>query len=304
MEDRKVLRWTLYIGFGIGTFLFSMISTFPTSVAAQQVSTQLKKALPRNMNVELGGVGLTFPFGVEATDVKLKMGRNSTAPTYEFDSVRIEPALSALVQQQMGGSATVEIGGGQINAKFGQGGAGQVEFKASADGVNLHSIPALSSSTNLPLMGTVGLEAEGEWNGSLAKSSFDASLTTANLGMGATKVFSVSLPTISLGNVNLKVSNKQGKMELTEFAQVGGNFSVQAIGNVRLKQNFYSSTLDLCFKLRGDDAFLKENPKLKASMDLGTAMLHKDGEGYLHAPVKGPIRAMRPPRSPKPCKGL
>lgn len=304
MEDRKALRWLLYISFGIGTFLFSMVSTFPTSVAAQQVSTQLKKALPKNVNVELGGVGLTFPLGVEATNVKLKMGRAATAPAYEFDSVRIEPALTALVQQKMGGSAVIEVGGGRIDAKFGQGGAGQVEFKANAEGVNLHSIPALASTTNLPLMGTVGLEAEGEWKGSLAKSSFDASLQMANLGMGATKVFSVSLPTISLGNVNLKVSNKQGKMELTEFVQGGGNFSVQATGKVRLKPNFYSSTLDLCFKLRGDEAFLKENPKLKASMDLGTAMLHKDGEGYLHAPVKGPVRAMRPPRSPKPCKGL
>lgn len=304
MEERKFLRWAVYILFGSGVFLVSMIGTFPTSVAAQQVSTQLKKALPRNVSVELGGVGLTFPLGVKATDVKLKMGRETTAPSYEFDSVQVQPALLALVQQKMGGSALIEVGGGEVNAKFGQGGAGQIEFKARANGVNLHAIPALASSAGLPLMGTVGLEAEGEWKGNLAKSSFDAALKMTNLGMGATKVFSVSLPTISLGNVNLKVSNKQGKMELTEFTQGGGNFSVQAAGNVRLKSNFYSSTLDLCFKLRGDEAFLKENPKLKASMDLGTAMLHKDGEGFLHAPVKGPIRAMRPPRSPKPCKGL
>jgi len=304
MEERKFLRWAVYILFGSGVFLVSMIGTFPTSVAAQQVSTQLKKALPRNVSVELGGVGLTFPLGVKATDVKLKMGRATTAPSYEFDSVQVQPALLALVQQKMGGSALIEVGGGEVNAKFGQGGAGQIEFKATANGVNLHAIPALASSAGLPLMGTVGLEVEGEWKGNLAKSSFDAALKMTNLGMGATKVFSVSLPTISLGNVNLKVSNKQGKMELTEFTQGGGNFSVQAAGNVRLKSNFYSSTLDLCFKLRGDEAFLKENPKLKASMDLGTAMLHKDGEGFLHAPVKGPIRAMRPPRSPKPCKGL
>lgn len=304
MEDRKALRWTLYIFFGLGTFIVSTIGTFPTTVAAQQVSSQLKKALPRNVNVELGGVGLTFPLGVKATDVKLRMGRNSSAPAYEFDSVVVKPALVALLQQKMGGTAVVEIGGGQIDAQFGPGGAGQIEFKASAEGVNLHAIPALASSANVPLMGTIGLDAEGEWKGDLAKSSFDASLKMANLGMGAAKVFSVSLPAISLGNVNLKVSNKQGQMELTEFTQGGGNFSVQAQGNVKLKPNFYSSTLDLCFKLRGDEAFLKENPKLKASMDLGTAMLHKDGEGYLHAPIKGPIRAMRPPRSPKPCQGL
>ncbi|MEC8049301.1 MAG: type II secretion system protein GspN, partial [Myxococcota bacterium] len=161
-----------------------------------------------------------------------------------------------------------------------------------------------ASSANLPLMGTVGLTAEGEWKGNLAKSSFDASLQMQNLGMGAAKIFSIALPAISLGNVNLKVSNKQGKMELTEFQQGGGNFSVQAKGSVRLKQRFYSSTLDLCFKLKGDETFLKENPKLKTSMDLGTAVLHKDSDGFLHAPVKGPIRAMRPPRSPKPCKGL
>ena len=304
MEDRKVLRWALYVAFGIGTFLVATVSTFPTTVAAQQVSSQLKKALPKDMSVELGGVGLTFPLGVKATEVKLRMGRSKTAPAYEFDSITVIPAISAVIQQKMGGSASVEIGGGQIDAKFAQGASGQVEFKAEAEGVNLHAIPALASSANLPLMGTVGLTAEGEWKGNLAKSSFDASLKMQNLGMGAAKVFSIALPAISLGNVNLKVSNKQGKMELTEFQQGGGNFSVQAKGSVRLKQRFYSSTLDLCFKLKGDEAFLKENPKLKTSMDLGTAVLHKDSDGFLHAPVKGPIRAMRPPRSPKPCKGL
>ena len=30
MEDRKVLRWALYVAFGIGTFLVATVSTFPT----------------------------------------------------------------------------------------------------------------------------------------------------------------------------------------------------------------------------------------------------------------------------------
>ena len=55
MEDRKVLRWALYVAFGIGA-LVATVSTFPTTVAAQQVSSQLKKALPKNMSVELEGL--------------------------------------------------------------------------------------------------------------------------------------------------------------------------------------------------------------------------------------------------------
>ena len=114
MEDRKVLRWALYVAFGIGAFLVATVSTFPTTVAAQQVSSQLKKALPKNMSVELGGVGLTFPLRVKATEVKLRMGRSKTAPAYEFDSITVIPAISAVIQQKMGGSASVEIGGAKL----------------------------------------------------------------------------------------------------------------------------------------------------------------------------------------------
>ena len=47
MEDRKVLRWALYVAFGVGTFLVATVSTFPTSVAAQQVTSQLRKLFLR-----------------------------------------------------------------------------------------------------------------------------------------------------------------------------------------------------------------------------------------------------------------
>lgn len=304
MEDRKVLRWVVYIVFGVVAFLVSTVSTFPTTVAAQQLSQQMAKALPKNVGVEFGGVGLSFPIGVRATDVTLRVGRGAAAPTYEFDSVVIEPAIGALVRQEMGGHAAIELAGGTVEADFEQGDSGQVIFKAKADGVNLHSIPALASAARLPLMGSVGLEAEGEWKRDLSKSSFDATVQLGNFGVGAAKIMGFSLPTVSLGNVAMKLSSKQGKLNLQEFNQTGGNFSVEAAGGVTFKRSFFSSVLDLCFKLKGDDAFLKENPKLKTSLDLGTAVLHKDNQGFLHAPVKGAIRRIRTPSRSKPCKGM
>lgn len=304
MEDKKALRWLVYIVFGAVAFLVSTVSTFPTTVAAQQLSQQLAKALPKNVGVEFGGVGLSFPVGVRATDVRLRVGRGSNAPEYQFESVVIEPALGSLIRQEMGGHASVELAGGTIEADFEQGDSGQVIFKATADGVNLHAIPALASAANLPLMGSVGLQAEGEWKRDLSKSSFDASLELGNFGVGAAKIMGFSLPTVSLGNVAMKLSSKQGKLSLDEFNQTGGNFSVAATGGVTFKRSFFSSVLDLCFKLRGDEAFLKENPKLKTSLDLGTAVLHKDKQGFLHAPVKGAIRRIRTPSRSKPCKGI
>jgi type II secretion system protein N len=289
----KLLRMGGYGAFAFGSLLFSLYLTFPAEAVGQRVAHEITKSTGGKLSVTFGEIGLYRLTGFEAEEVKLHT-TGEQPMDLTIDALRMRLSILPLLVFDLAGSAEIELGDGTIEADISPGAEDDVyDVALDFDDVNLASPPLLATLAGLPIRGKLGGSAEAQWSSDPRKSTGKASLTVREAMAGPGEIKGFTLPSVSLGQLDVAFDLRSGRLRLASFQQKGGDLSAKATASVALRPKMKESSLDACLEVRPTDDFLAKNPKIKDAMVFATAALRKDDDGYLHVPIGGTFASPR-----------
>lgn len=295
MNRKTLLRGAGYVAFAVLSFVVCLYLTFPGEAVAQRMRYEIQRRSSGAVNATVGSAGLSFPLGVSASDVELRIQReNDDDIRVPLESLSGSLDVLSLAMLTLKPRVSAEIGDGSVSAAFVQGDE-DLYLEADIDGLNLLRPPVLPTFIGVPMAGTVG--SDGSYT--LARVPTDSSgamrLRLSGVSLGPGPIAGFTIPeAIGLGDVSLTLAIKEGKMVIEDYVQTGGQVDLQLSGDMALNPRFLSSNLNACIKFKfTDEAFLKEYPKLETAVQLAGARFKHDGEGYLNVPLRGLLTTPR-----------
>ena len=295
MGDNKRLRIIGYVVFGIFAFGLSFYMTFPADAVGQRLTREFNRMTNGKYSVTFSDMSLYRFTGVAAENVTVKSTASDGEPLeVTFDQVRARLEILPLFALSLGGNAEIEMGEGTVELDVGTGSEkGSFDVELEIEELDFASPPILPKMAGMPLAGKLSGKAQVSWSAELRKSEGKASVTIRDAAMGPGAVQGFSFPTLGLGQLDLALDLRAGRLRLASFQQKGGDLNARANASTALNRSFGNSSLDACFEIKATDDFLSKNPKFKTVMELAQVKLKKDGEGYLHVPLSGTFKRPR-----------
>ncbi len=295
LNRKKTLRGAGYAAFALLSLVFCLYLTFPGDAVAQRIRYEIQRRSNGAVTASVGSASLSFPLGVSAHDVELRVKReNDDDVRVPLESLGASLDLLSLVTLTLKPRVSADIGDGSVSAAFIQGDQ-DLYIEAEIDELNLIKPPVLPSFLGIPMTGT--LSTDGDYT--LAKKPTESSgamqirFNGVSLGPGPVAGFTIP-EAIGLGDVSLTLAAKEGKLVIEDYRQEGGQVDLQLSGDMALNPRFSSSNLNACVKFKfTDEAFLKQYPKLETAVQLAGARFKQDGDGYLNVPLRGLLSTPR-----------
>ena len=119
------------------------------------------------------------------------------------------------------------------------------------------------------------------------------SSATREASFGPGEIQGFTLPTTDLGQLDVALDLRAGRLRLASFQQKGGDVSAKISASATLRPRLASSPLDVCFELRPAADFLNKHTRIKTAMHLAQVKFKKDRDGYLHVPLGGTLAMPR-----------
>lgn len=289
MPQRPSLQVLGYVAFGVFALLFSLYRTFPASVVAQRVAQEVQRRSQGRISARFGDVSPYRLSGLDAEDVSVRILRPGAQPVdVSLERVRARVRLLPLVIGRMSLSIDVRSGDGRIAGRVSPGKDG-FELDLEAEDVDLASPPVLGQLVDLPVRGVLdgAIEATLPREAQKSVGALTLAIRDARLGPGAVSGFTV--PGIDLGTLSTTFELRDGRLRLASFEQQGGDMQLRLTATMTLRPELTRSSLDACVELKSSEAFLSQQPNLRAALQLAEARLRKDAQGFLHMPLSGTI---------------
>jgi len=283
-----------YIGFTIVSILVCLYLTFPADVMGQRLSHELRKQTKGQINLSFESFDLAGPNGIEAEGVDIKMGQRDPI---HVDSLSTHVQWLSLFTLSPALEAEVGLGAGTVQLEVAPQGAG-MDIGVDIDQLNLESPPILGKYAGLPIRGIISGGVDSGWTDSIRTLKGEGTITLQKVSVGPGKVVGVTIPAISLGDIELGLTADKGVVEIKSYKQSGGDFQTKVSGGVELRSRTAATVFKgLCFEFKGEPTFLNKNGKLKSAIELATIQLKKDARDFLHLPLTGTIGRMRMKKS-------
>ncbi|MBI3178949.1 MAG: type II secretion system protein GspN, partial [Deltaproteobacteria bacterium] len=259
MRGRKWLQTAAYIAFAVLALLASLYLTFPAEAVAQRLGHELARATGGRATATFGDVSPYRLSGIEADGVKLRITPERGDPIeVEIDSAHARIHLMPLLAFNLSLSAGLALGDGSIEADIDPSDSGYV-VSLRVDDVDLARPPFLSKLLDVPVRGVVAGSAEAEVAFTTAKTpgartllapdktEGAASLTVRDASVGPATVQGFTIPAaLSLGQLDMALDMKQGRLRVASFQQKGGQLTVHLSTALTLLPEVKSSNLESC----------------------------------------------------------
>lgn len=312
MNKKAIIRWFAYSAFSTFAFIIAFYLTFPMDALGQRISHEINKQSGGKLTTTFDDVSLYWFSGLEFEGVRIrKKNDEGKIDLIDIDAVRARFRLLPLLWFSPQLDARVELGEGVISAHIIPGDE-QSEIYLEIEDLDFAKPAVLPKLIGFNIAGvlagkldlTLATPQDGKSKGGFSplKSEGKASLTIRSGSFGAGQIAGFSVPQLALGQIDLALELRRGRLRISSFQQKEGQLGLDLSGSSTLRGKLDSSTLDFCAKFKvTDEAVLKKNPKLKTALDLAQVMLKKDGDDYLNLPLYGTLS--RPKKRSGLCKG-
>lgn len=308
-----------YAAFALFSLLVSLYATFPAEAVGQRLAREIQKKSNGSLSVTFRDVSLYRLSGVEVEGVTLRSTSSSSGKSMEIpiDEARVRLNLLPLFLLRVSASAEIEAGEGSIDATISKR-SDAVTVDLDIDDFDLLQPPVLAKLAGIPIAAKVNGTASAKLafgNEVVGKNSTGTTVTnntiaflpdkstgTMNLKMSAAKLgpgtlsvpfhgnnMDFSLPGIELGDIDMELEMKDGRVQVATYKHTATQLTTQISGSVTLRRDVQLSNLDACVQVKGDNAFLEKNPKLKTALQLAEVQFRKDSEGFLNISMAGSL---------------
>lgn len=276
-------------------FLLFLRVGFPWDEVALRIEAMAAKS---GVELAIGSLGPQGFFGLRARDVRVR----STGEPGElvFPVVELSPdVLPLLVGRTSFGFAAYGYGGtarGHARLSSDPRRPGLSSLELDARGLDLHALPLPPALQDAELAGRLGLKVELPSLDPLEASSGKASLSI----QGATLVravarleggMSLTLPRISLGDVDAAAALDKGVAKVERLFARGGDVDAEVDGTVALRPALLLSQADLHLKLRPSERWMQENPVVRGTLGM---LGPRAPDGSYTVSFSGPLLRLQP----------
>jgi type II secretion system protein N len=297
MLKTKLARRSAYATFAFITFVLFVYAGFPTDAVVGRIVSEVARQSKGAVQLKVGHASLWRGTGIALKDVHVI--RQGSAPL-GLEAVKVRLRLLPLLIFRRSITVQLPLGRGLFwSTVTGRGDGMDVHVEGSE--LDFTAMPIVSRTLGVPLAGVFSLEGDLTAVQDLQHATGNLALTLDHMAMGPGPVYGLAVPKLDLGKLELAMKLQDGHAKLQKFVQTGGTVNLQIQGGVELATPMVRSTLDLCSKVRLDPVFLEKNPKMRSVMQLAEVQLRRDPDGFLNAPLVGPITApqLRPGLCPK-----
>jgi type II secretion system protein N len=297
MKKKRLIALSLYTAFGLICLGLSLYFTFPASALGQRISHEIARNTRGAWHVTFEDVSTYRLSGVIATGITAKRDIPVDSPlTVQLQGMHARLRLSPLLLGRTSYDLGAPWGKGYMSLRLsprtaapGTNALPAGSIEGSFDDVDLGQPPMLQKFVGLPFGGVLNGDYTLESDGSVRKLEGAATLAVGHYSLGPGSIAGFTLPQIDLGNLEMSWEIKDGRARLTAFKQEGGSIALKVMASVDLASPLAASRLDMCVQFRAEPAFLAANPKMRTVLQLAEVQLKRDGEGFLHLPMSGPI---------------
>lgn len=283
--------------FALASFLMFLYAGFPTDALIGRIVSEVNRQTHGAMQLKVGHGSLWRGTGVSLQDVHLI--RPGTAPLV-FEAIKVRLRLLPLLIFRRSLTAEIPLGRGAFWTILTTHGDG-VDIHVEGSALDFTAMPAVSRVLGIPVAGVFDVEGDLSAVKDLQHAQGQMALAIDHVAVGRGTVYGLEVPRLDFGKLDIVVKVQDGHARLQKFQQTGGTVNLALQGGVELASPVARSTVDLCSKVRLDPQLLEKNPKLRSLMQLAEVQLRRDGDGFLNAPLVGPIGApqLRPGLCPK-----
>lgn len=232
------LGWTLYT---VVSCLFFLLLTFPTNVLLQRVMMEATRGLPVRVHYTQGE--LTWWGGCRLREVEVAYG---TVSTVKIAQITLQPSLLGLiVGRPWPLSFTANLYGGTLSGNMASDAFGQ-SVRVTAQRLDLRLLPLPGMDKGGEVQGM--LSGEGEMHGHFADPFSLRGQVALTLVDGALRAGTVSgfpLPSLSSIEAQLRVTVKNGLVDIPDFTLRADNAEARLRGTMTLAMPLPMSTLNL-----------------------------------------------------------
>ena len=279
-----------YIGFGILSILVCLYLTFPADVMGQRLSHELRKQTKGKVNLSFDVFDLDGLNGIEAEGVDVRMGDQDPI---RVDSLSTHVQWLSLLTFNPAIEAEIGLGDGRVDLEVAPQGAG-MDIAVEIDQLNLEHPPIVGKYAGLPIRGVITGGIDSGWKDSIRTLAGEGTLSLKKVSVGPGSVAGITIPAISLGDIEIELVADKGVIEIKSYKQSGGDFQTKISGGVELRSRMIvSSFKNFCIEFKGDPTFLNKNGKLKSAIEIATIQLKKDARNFLHVPLSGTVGRLR-----------
>lgn len=237
---RKVLLYSVYT---LVLFAAFLLTTFPYEALVRMLLRDTPQA---GRGVQFETVRFVGWKGFAISGLRVSPQAEGAAPVLEFQQLWLRPALGQWIRgnpyalhfaaELYGGTAD-----GDVSMK-----EGSIASDVQWNGLRLESYPPLKVALQeATLNGRLGGQVSFEGRlGKLENGQGAGELMVDSATLAAGQVSGVSVPNFNLKQSRLKFKLASGRLDIVEFT-AGGDISVQASGQIGLRQPLFDSTLTL-----------------------------------------------------------
>jgi type II secretion system protein N len=284
----RALKITGYVAYGLASLLVGLYLTFPWASVKDRALGVASERLGHAVRARTLEPHWLTGVRVEGLTIERSEGREP----FQLEEVIARANLLALVTGKLGGTVTLPIAHGEIEADVVRGGT-TTEIDARVEEIELALMPGLKTGSGLGLGGKVTGTCE------LVLDSKDPNKTEGTLAVRAAdlaflpgaKIRGIPVPEVQLGSLDWKIPVAQGKAKLEDLEMKGQDLEVKVSGEITVQLPVDRATLNLVVSFRPTEALLKKEPILNAL--LANIANAKGGDGFYSFAATGPLRDPR-----------
>jgi len=275
---RKILKWTGYVLFAVVCYALFLFYTFPLDLVMDKV---LAQAQQQGYQVSINSSSTTLlPPGVSFEGIKVRhVDWGEETPPLAIEGLSLSGALWTLNSDAPAASFDLEIAKGDISGDFSYAKATQdLNLDLDLSDLDLKLMPFFDRIP-LPLSGVMDGAIDFTWNlhnPAKAHGEIDIAIEKAVLGPAEQPL---KVPAVRLGTFKISMAAENGVLRVVDWGGQGEDASLEAVGTVRLNQDFSGVRPNLTYRFKLGD-LIQQDPTIATLLTIARSGQAQDGYYY------------------------
>ncbi|HMR76457.1 MAG TPA: type II secretion system protein GspN [Polyangiaceae bacterium] len=268
---KKILIGASYPLFYLTVFVLFCVATFPYERLKDRVEAEFNARQPAGTGTRLAIEDMSgyFISGIEADNVTM-----TTPQPADEDGKAVEPKVVTIehvharvsLLRLIAGTTHVNFGAdafsGTISGHTSDAGGDRV-IELELEGVDVGSLPTVAQAVGLPMTGALTGSVQlrlPESKLSKAEGKIELTVNDLSVGDGKAKIRNtIALPKLSAGDLELVAEALDGRLKVEKLNTKGKDLELIADGNVRLRDPFEQSLVEMSMRFSFTDAYKNKN---------------------------------------------
>ncbi len=289
----RLLKWIGYPLFGLASFAFFLLLTFPFGKVLGILDSQLREKA--NISISAENISGSFPLGFHAEAIRLDSLDSPPSPFFpmQISDLTLNIGLFSALMGKINVAFDSEIFGGELKADITVDEGEKIyQIAMEAADIRFEEMPAIKNNLeDLPISGSFAMESDLELHlekPELSKGFLEMHIADGIVGPGK---FGVEIPKLNTGSFESRFVFDKGQLIVERYEQQSPDMSSGMIGHIALMKKPANSRANLDYRFKLSDDLLKKHDIFKLA--LSAVQSGQGTDGYYYYSLTGPFSHLK-----------